>query len=147
MSPRRYNVGGAVPSGNSVYVHRPQDEKFLASVEAGNWVEISGCRTMGKTSMAMRWRQALSEQDISVAYADLAGHIGWRPAPPTTLHEWIIKLGTRLALDLDLPSVRVLSALEGKQSGSPGELLGLLLSKIQEEIKGRLLVILDEVDV
>jgi L-asparaginase len=146
MTIRRYNVGGAVPSNNSVYVHRPQDKNFLASVDVGNWIELSGCRTMGKTSMVMRWRQPLSAQRVSLAYADVAGHIGWRPAPET-LREWIIKLGRRLSLDLDLSSDEILYGLEKGQADSPGELLLTLLLRIQAEIKGKLLIVLDEIDV
>lgn len=146
MPARRYIVGGAVPSHNSVYVHRPQDKNFLAGIEAGNWIELSGCRTMGKTSMIMRWRKPLLERGVSVAYADIAGHIGWRPAPET-LQEWVIKLGRRLALDLDLSSDEILSLLTNVQTESVSELLELILSKIQAEVKGKLLIVLDEVDV
>jgi L-asparaginase len=142
----RYNVGGAVPSGGSIYVHRPQDENFLAGIVAGDWIELSGCRTMGKTSMVMRWRQPLLERGIAVAYADIAGHIGWRPAP-STLQEWIIKLARRLALDLDSSSAEIVSSLEKAQTDSPGELLELLLSRIQSAVKGRVLIVLDEIDV
>jgi len=143
---RRYNVGSAVPSNNSVYVHRPQDKNFLAGVNAGNWIELSGCRTMGKTSMVMRWRRPLLEQGVSMAYADVAGHIGWKPAP-ATLRDWIIKLGRRLCLDLDLAGDEILSSLEKGQTDSPGELLEPLLIKIQAGVNGKLLIVLDEIDV
>jgi L-asparaginase len=143
---RTYNVGGAVPSVSSVYVHRPQDQKFLATIEAGNWVELSGCRTMGKTSMVMRWRNPLLERGTAVAYADVAGHVGWKPAPES-LQDWILKLGRRLSLDLDLDSDAILGSTIQGRSVSPSELLTSVLLKIRSGIQRKLLVVLDEIDV
>ncbi|HBB98588.1 MAG TPA: hypothetical protein DC054_24660 [Blastocatellia bacterium] len=145
MATRKYNVGGAVPS-NGIYVHRPQDEDYLANISLGNWIELSGCRTMGKTSMVMHWRSHLSEEGVSVAYADLAGHIGWRPAPKT-LQEWIIRLGRRLALDLDLSGDEIPTLLAKGITDNPSELLEAVLSSIQAEVKGKVLIVLDEIDV
>lgn len=146
MSKRTYNVGGAVPSVGSVYVHRPQDENFLASIGAGNWIELSGCRTMGKTSMVMRWREPLLQEGTAVAYADVAGHIGWKPAPES-FQEWILKLGKRLSLDLDLIPDKILGSSTETHFADPSELLTSLLSKIRAGTQKKLLVVLDEIDV
>jgi L-asparaginase type I len=146
MATKDYRIGGAVPSDISVYVHRPQDQSFLKRVEQGSWVEIVGCRTMGKTSMALRWRRDLSEQGITVAYADIAGDLGWNPGP-RSLRDWLEKLGRQIAYQLDLDQEHVVSTLLKSKDDSPGALFEKLLLAIKEKVNNKILIILDEIDV
>lgn len=146
MAKKTYRVGGAVRSENKVYVHRKEDQDFLRHVLQGDWVEIVGCRVMGKTSLALRKKRELAEQNVTVAYADVAGHLGWQPGP-ASLKDWFLKLGRRIAYQAGFSGAEIASSLMSTGDDSPGALFENLLLAIKEKFDGKLLIVLDEVDV
>src|SRR6185436_4681326 len=146
MVKKTYRVGGAVRSENRVYVHRQQDQEFLTHILQGDWAEIVGCRVMGKTSLALRKERELAEQGVTIVYVDVAGHLGWEPGP-ASLKDWLAKLGRRIAYKLGLPGAKIVSSLLETEDDSPGMLFEKLLSEVKKKIDGKLLIILDEIDV
>jgi L-asparaginase len=146
MARRRIHVGGTVGAEGCVYVKRPEDAEFLDYAREGVNFTISGCRTMGKSSLFVQWRKPLRAEGIYVVDADIAVHVGHQPGPRYA-HEWVANLGSRLALHLGGDTERIAHEL------NQHEPIGVLLEKLFIRLltmldpDSTLLVVADEFDV
>ncbi|MGZ5440642.1 MAG: asparaginase domain-containing protein [Thermoanaerobaculia bacterium] len=136
MKPRpRFARGGAIRDGD-VYVERPGDADFGRLARESGFFTVSGCRTMGKTSLVNRWRSTLKGEGIDVMLVDVAG-LG----TPPTLAKWFSLVERELAATLGAlasgptlpesmpPARRFLSLLEHAR-GSLGRPVVLVLDEI-----------------
>lgn len=133
----RFNVGGTVPSSGYVYVHRPEERRFLEAVQEGRWVTVSGCRTMGKSSLVahcVRGSEATRGAGPA-AYIDAAAQIRGHGSI-----DWLRQLACR-----SLPEHRT---PEPKASEVPDDLLEILHLEIAEPLlaRGIRTLVIDEID-
>jgi L-asparaginase len=131
----RFARGGAIRDGD-VYVERPGDADFARLARQPGFFTVSGCRTMGKTSLVNRWRPTLKGEGIDVALIDVAG-LG----KPSSLAEWFSLVEKEMAISLGVspagaalpetlpPARRLLSLLEHAR-GAIGRPFVLVLDEI-----------------
>jgi len=136
-------VGGTVPASGFLVLPRSEDAEFLAAAREGRWFTVSGCRTMGKSTLVSRWRGTLESEGIRVACVDLAAQIG----APEEAEQWLDAVAESLALDLGLEaSATNLIPARVRGGAAMGGALTALLHALGKAGDGRLLVVLDEVD-
>lgn len=132
----RFARGGAIRDGD-VYVERPGDVEFARLARQPGFFTVSGCRTMGKTSLVNRWRPTLRGEAIDVALVDVAG-LG----KPSTLGEWFSLVETELSISLGAPPMT--AALT--ESMPPARRLLSLLEHFRGALGRPLMLVLDEID-
>ncbi len=144
MNPRlRIPVGGMVPHEGYLFVPRVEDDRFLQYTREGRWFTISGCRTMGKSSLVSRWRMELMAKGVRIAHVDVAGSLD----AADNVGRWLEIFGDMLALELDLEETgQDLLAQDGPVRGTAGSRLSRLLTRVSESSSDRILIALDEVD-
>src|ERR1051325_8981012 len=139
----RFPRGGAVQP-TELYVPRSEDEAFLRFARERTWFSVSGCRTMGKTSLAKRWTNQLQQEGITLKRVDVAGM-----GTPGTVDLWIDRLRNQFRAYLDAESIRRLAA---DRNLGPGERLKELFETLAAAFSSssrrgaRLLLVLDEID-
>lgn len=141
----RFQVGGTLDPDASLYVRRPEDMEFmLAARRQKSWINIHGCRTMGKSSLYTKHLAALSRSGIDALIVDIAAEVGEQP----TVTDWFRQLGYVLCLRLrrDFASIddilRELPA--GAAAGTVFE--QLMVRTLLHNTKRRVFLILDEYD-
>jgi L-asparaginase len=142
----KIKVGNAVDAETDLYVKRPEDADFLeCAFENPAWLNIYGCRTMGKTSLYTQYLGALSEGGIKGIPIDLVSEVS---ANPKNFYEWAKALGEVIAARLSLDKRKLLGSLEGlSESTAPGTILEkLLVDGLLENHQDSVMLILDEYD-
>ena len=135
-SPPRFTRGGATRYGD-VYVERPGDADFEQLARQPGFFTVSGCRTMGKTSLVNRWRPTLKGEGRDVMLVDVAG-LG----KPGTLEEWFSLVERELAILLGTAP----SSLTPLDSMPPARRFLSLLENVRASLHGPLVLVLDEID-
>jgi L-asparaginase/Glu-tRNA(Gln) amidotransferase subunit D len=142
---RRFQSGGPLDARRSVYVTRSQDKEFLDRVLAGRaWLNIYGCRTMGKSSLYIQYVSSLAKQGIRVIDVDIASRVGshW-----PTGRDWVGALGEALAAELSVDSeILTKSVMDLSANVATGTALGRLFDNLLQLHKDPVVVILDEYD-
>ncbi|HXE71695.1 MAG TPA: AAA-like domain-containing protein [Candidatus Nitrosotenuis sp.] len=129
MGARLFHWGGNLDPDSPVYVRRPEDEKLLEHIQAGDFVTVLGPRQMGKTSLLYRVRKQLAEAGAAVAYVDFT------PAREEALEAWYSHLASSIAEQtlggaeappLPRSHLDFVSFLRSVAAGLPGRLVILL---------------------
>jgi L-asparaginase len=130
----------------SVYVTRPEDAEFLEyASKSGTWINVYGCRTMGKSSLYTHYLQELGKRGIQGITVDIGAEVG---NGPRTGAEWVRMLGEALASSLDLDG-HVFTQLVDRlpANAAAGMALERLLADgFFKQHPGQVLLILDEYD-
>ncbi|NJL27274.1 MAG: hypothetical protein HC897_04965 [Thermoanaerobaculia bacterium] len=135
-------VGGTVPRNGFLFLPRAEDRLFLDLAREGRWFAISGCRTMGKSSLVSRWREELTSEGIRVLYVDMA----WSATEIDSVATWLRTFADWLALDLALDITGDDLLLEATANRGPtAQRLEHLLRFLQQS-PAKSLLVLDEVD-
>jgi L-asparaginase len=137
---RRFKRGGAIGDGD-VYVERPGDVEFATLARLPGFFTVSGCRTMGKTSLANWWSPTLKREGIDLLLVDVAG-LGKAP----TLEGWFARLEEELTSLLALVPGASPPRLPLPSSTPPGRRFLSMLAAVRESLEGRLVLVLDEID-
>jgi L-asparaginase len=141
----RFQVGGTLIPKESVYVKRLEDTEFLNySVQSKAWINIYGCRTMGKSSLYAQYLSTLRRRGIIPISIDIAAQIGVRlPTGP----DWVRSLGEVIAANLGLEDKLLTKPLVSETKASTGTALErLLVNGLFKHCNKRILLILDEYD-
>jgi len=130
---------------DSLYVPRPEDELFLAAAsEPRSWLNVYGCRTMGKSSLCARYEATLAAKGIKTIFIDVAARVG---TEHRTASEWFRALAEAWTSSLGLGYDLVDDALEGLRGNDPGMTAERLLSRaLLRQCSGNVLLVLDEYD-
>jgi L-asparaginase len=142
----RIKVGNALDAERDLYVKRPEDAAFLKSAsESPVWINVYGCRTMGKTSLYTQYLATLAERGIEGIPIDLVAEV-W--LGPKTFYDWTVALGEAIAARLHLDKRSLVQPLAGlSKSTAPGTVLErLFIEGLLKHRQGNLLLILDEYD-
>src|SRR3954467_5291159 len=74
---KAFRTGGTVIPGGGVYVEREQDLVFRREVlKSAAWINVFGCRTMGKSSLCAQYQGFLHDQSVIPLFVDAASQIG-----------------------------------------------------------------------
>jgi L-asparaginase/Glu-tRNA(Gln) amidotransferase subunit D len=146
MSDRpKFQVGGTLDPEASVYVRRPEDLEFLSAAKAAkSWINIYGCRTMGKSSLYAKHLKELSACDIEPIVIDIAAEVG----DASSAVEWFRKLSDAWTVRLRLDLKAAMEALSGLRPGAAAGVVAerLLVRALLTRTSRRVLLILDEYD-
>jgi L-asparaginase len=135
--------GGAVQP-TEIYVPRQEDDDFLRYARERSWFSVSGCRTMGKTSLAKRWTKQLQEEGITLKRVDVAAM-----GKPDTVDLWISRLRNQFRANLGHKNSK---RQDFARNMGPGDHLKAVFESLAVAVsasrpKGsRLLIVLDEID-
>lgn len=141
----RIKVGNAVAAEGDLYVKRPEDSDFLeCAFDDSAWINVYGCRTMGKTSLYTQHLVALTERGIEGIPIDLVSEV----SSPKTFYDWAGTVGEVIASRLHLDKRMILGPLAKlSASTAPGTILErLLVDGLLEHCQTGLMLILDEYD-
>jgi L-asparaginase len=146
MSIREFQVGGTLDAKESVYVSRAADETFLKCLSKGKaWINIYGCRTMGKSSLYTQHLSRLRREGKKPIVIDLSACVG---DSAKTGREWVRALGEAVAAELHIKSNRFISSVTNLSTeATAGTVLDRLITDcIQKLFKEPVILILDEYD-
>ncbi len=138
----RLQVGGTLNPRRDVYITRPEDEKLLRLLLAGEYVNVLTSRQMGKSSLMTVTMAVLREQGVRTASIDLAAELdGAREA-----ETWFRGLLGRLARELRL-DVNVGTWWGAHADDAVGQRLQRFLREVVgEQIAGSVVLFLDEIE-
>lgn len=94
-----YRVGGNLPPDAPSYVRREADEQLYQKLKSGEFCYVLNSRQMGKSSLWVRVKQRLEQEDYVCAAVDLSG-IGQGEK-----QQWYASFANRLTKSFD-PSVK-----------------------------------------
>ncbi|MGH9929692.1 MAG: asparaginase domain-containing protein [Pyrinomonadaceae bacterium] len=141
-----FHVGGTLNPEVGIYVKRSEDKEFLnALAEPQAWINVYGCRTMGKSSLYSQYRRRLGEQGVRVITVDVAAQVGHLPQ---TGRDWVRVLGEAIAssllVDSRLLTQGVISLPADAATGTALE--KLFVEGLMKQVEQPILLILDEYD-
>lgn len=137
---------GGTLSPDCLYVSRAEDKRFLAQVlKPKAWVNIYGCRTMGKSSLYNRHLDTLSQCGVKTIIVDVAGQIGRKPQ---TGLDWTRALGQAMTVDLPIESdllTEPLASLSADVTAATA-LRQMLVNGLLKHCQEPVLLVIDEYD-
>ena len=134
-------AGGPVRKTGYFYADREEDANAIAALASAQYCHIVGPRQIGKTSLALRTEEQLRKQGFRTARISLDG-LGSGPAA-----EWIVDLVENLTRGLEVPGWDVLSQQLKLESAPVEQRLPLVFEKLVQDLPGKAVVFLDEIDV
>lgn len=151
--PPKFQAGMILDPTDAVYVTRAEDLSFLTgALRVKAWLNISGCRTMGKSSLYVKHSAALAAQGIITLTVDVASEVGQKPNALEWFKElsraWTGRLALRAPQDAERLQAVILEAFTTLRSDAPVGVVveHLLLNGLLKQVTGRILLVLDEYD-
>lgn len=141
----RFQVGGTLSPSGTVYVTRPEDQEYLACVlQDKMWLNIYGCRTMGKSSLYVKYLSTVAQCGAKVIVIDVDGQVGTHA---NSCRNWVRALSRAITLELALTQGTLEVPLKKLPTDVPaGIALEHLFELLLRFYSERLLLILDEYD-
>ncbi len=133
-------AGGTLRPDSPSYVQRPADDDLFGQALAGKFCYVLTARQMGKSSLRLRTVRSLNEKGVSTASITL-DEIG-----TVTIDQWYLGLLTRLKADLKLSVDPEAWWTQRSALGAVQRFKGFLREVVLEEIKGRVVIFVDEID-
>jgi WD40 repeat protein len=137
-----YKIGGILPANADTYVVRQADLDLEAYLRAGEFCYILNSRQMGKSSLKLRMMKKLQLEGVTCAEIDLTG-IG---ADGVSEKQWYNSIADELATQFDLESELELFWDSHPQLSSVSRLAKFIDTIILEQIAGRIVIFVDEID-
>jgi hypothetical protein len=139
---RRLQAGGTLNPRRHVYIQRPEDERALRLLIAGDYVNILSSRQMGKSSLMVRIVRELKVRGARVATVDLAADVG---APPDA-DTFYLSLLRFIARELDA-EVALDDWWKKRSSDSVNRrFIDFFQTIVLGQISGPIVICLDEID-
>lgn len=139
MTEPNLRVGGTLDPRLDVYVDRPQDDKVIQLLLAGEYVAILTSRQMGKSSLVNKASRILAAQGWLTAIVDLTV-LGSSSEGTTYYKELMQELARKLPLDIPITPDGIGS------TGSPRDLIAFIERLSESAGTSRIAIFLDEID-
>ncbi len=136
-----YKFGGSLPANAPTYVVRQADEDLAKYLHAGELCYILNSRQMGKSSLKLRTMQRLQAEGVMCAEIDLAG-IG----AGVNEEQWYNSIADELATQFDLESELATFWDSHDRLTSNQRLAKFIDNILLEQIDGRIVIFIDEID-
>lgn len=142
-SPLEIQIGGPLNAETSLYVSRPQDKAFFSAILKEEWVNIYGSRTMGKSSLFIKYIKTFESKGIKTINLNVATRVTIKPQNP---YEWFYSLGKTVfkLLGYFLSEGCLKPLIDLDVDTSPAEILECLATTLIQKVNMPLLLILDE---
>jgi len=142
----RFQVGGTVNPRLGVYVQREEDRDFLQLASKPQaWINVHGCRTMGKSSLYAQHRHTLQRRGVRMVAIDMAAQIGHQQS---TGRDWVISLAEAVSAELEIERQLIVDSISSLPNyvtvGTAFE--RLFLNTVFRNYEERLLFVFDEYD-
>ena len=98
MAEYKYQVGGSLAGTDLSYVQRQADTELYNALRNGEFCYVLNSRQMGKSSLLVRTRYVLEQENVLCATLDMT-NIG---SENITVNQWYKGIVTELCLDFDL---------------------------------------------
>lgn len=85
-----------------IYIQRPEDEKVLRLLLAGEYVNVLTSPQMGKSGLMAKTACALRDKGVRFVSIDLAGELGSPEGPAPYYQGLLKKISRELGLPVDL---------------------------------------------
>ena len=136
-----FTVGGTIQAGWGLYLARKVDEELLQLCRAGTFAFVLTARQMGKSSLMVRTAERLAAEGTYSVIIDL-NQLGVQLTPEA----WYLGLLTRVEESLDLDT-DVFDWWDKHARVSLAQRLIQFFEKVVlEEVEGRVVVFIDEID-
>lgn len=145
MMSRKFQAGGTLIPERSVYVERSEDGKFmrLAEIEK-TWINVYGCRTMGKSSLYVQHLRSLRASGIKPIVIDVASQVGTAQLTP---RGWVSALAEAISVELAVDSEQLRKSVTNLPADTTtGRAIERLLLESLGVSTEPLLLVLDEYD-
>ncbi|MBN3905514.1 MAG: AAA-like domain-containing protein [Nostoc sp. NMS1] len=141
----RYQLGGSLAANHPTYVLRQADEELYQAIKAGEFLYIFNCRQMGKSSLAVKVRQRLTQEQISCAYLDFTVIVSSESTPTQFYRELIYRLTNEFNLQ---EQIKLESWLAQHNHLSPTRQFTLLIEEmlLANNNSNSLVIFIDEID-
>jgi formylglycine-generating enzyme required for sulfatase activity len=144
MNKLELQVGGALDPRRHLYIKRREDTELLRLLERDEYCNILTSRQMGKTSLMMSAIPRLVEQGAKVVQIDVAAVLG--SPGPQEVDAWYADLVLKISRELSL-STDVKRWWRQAEAETPNQrLLDFFKGVVTQEIPGRIVIFLDEID-
>jgi hypothetical protein len=135
-------AGGTLNPRKHIYIVRPEDDRLVKLLLAGEYVNVLTCRQMGKSSLMMRAVQRLAEHGVRFVAIDLGAEMG----TPDNVEAFYVGLLSRFVRDLRLNVEITKWWREHAEETFNQRLLRFFREVLSEAVREPLVVFLDEID-
>lgn len=135
-----FSVGGALGPTAPSYVQREADDKLFELASNGKYAYVLTPRQMGKTSLIHRTAKRLREEGIVAARVDIS------PKGSDSDEKWYLAIVADLNRQLRLPTNAETWWHTHESLDVTQRFIEFLRSVVLEEIKGRIVIFVDEID-
>lgn len=143
MAPRTiYTVGGTVQAGDGIYIQRQADDQLYSMCLNGQLAYVLTARQVGKSSLMMHTAMRLQDEGHHAAIVDLS-MLG---VQGISADQWylgvITEVADKLDIDFDVPAWWA----EHDHLGVTQRMARFFESILLEQIPGKVIVFIDEID-
>jgi hypothetical protein len=137
-----YVTGGTIPPDAPSYVPRQADKDLLRELRRGGLCYVLNARQMGKSSLSIRTRAALTADGVRTVFLDCQ-----KFGTSATAEQWYRSLLERIGHDLKLRPAMLAYWKDNQERTPVDRLFGAIRDVALEPVASPLVIFIDEIDV